>query len=119
MGVQEDLLELERQFWAGGESAYLNNVDTSCLVAFSSMAGVSSREEIAKTVGDSSRWKSLKLELKGTLSPSNDVAMLTYRATATRGSDEKYTALVSSGYVQREGRWKLMFHQQTPLDEVQ
>ena len=48
MSVQEDLLELERRFWTGGESAYLNNLDTDCLVGFTSMAGVSSRLRVVR-----------------------------------------------------------------------
>jgi hypothetical protein len=32
-----------------------------------------------------------------------------------RPEGERYRALVSSGYVKRNGSWKMMFHQQTPL----
>jgi hypothetical protein len=45
----------------------------------------------------------------------DDIALLTYRASAVRGQDEPYAARVSSGYVKRGADWKMMFHQQTPL----
>lgn len=117
MRIESELLRLEREFWSGGARAYLQNVDEDCLVAFTSMAGVTSREEIAKTVGDSQRWENLELDAKGILKPREDVAILTYRASATRGDHETYRALVSSGYVRRKDGWKLMFHQQTPLED--
>lgn len=56
------------------------------------------------------------MELDGVLQPADDIAILTYRARADRGEDERYRALVSSGYVRRGGEWKMAFHQQTPLD---
>ena len=97
---------------------YLDTVDAACLVAFQGMAGVSSRERIAASVRDAPRWEDLELDVKGTLTPSKDVAMITYQASAKRGSGVSYSALVSSGYVKRDGRWKLVFHQQTPLKEA-
>jgi hypothetical protein len=48
------------------------------------------------------------------LQPTDDVALLTYHASA-EAKGEPYEARVSSGYVRRNGGWKMMFHQQTPL----
>lgn len=45
----------------------------------------------------------------------DDVAILTYRASAKRANGEPYRALVSSAYTKRGGSWKMAFHQQTPL----
>jgi hypothetical protein len=84
-------------------------------VAFTKMAGVSDREAVAGTVTDAQRWRNVRLEVEGVLQPTDAVAILTYRASATSPNDEPYRALVSSGYVKRGGDWKLMFHQQTPL----
>lgn len=115
MGLQDDLLSIEEELWTGGAEAYLENLDDDCLVAFTEMAGVSTREQIAGTVEDGDRWRDLALELEDFLRPTDTVALLTYRADAVRGSGEPYRALVSSGYVNRDGAWKMVFHQQTPL----
>lgn len=43
-----------------------------------------------------------------------------HRARAVRGEgedEERYHARVSSGYVDRDGQWKMAFHQQTPLSD--
>ena len=116
MPLENELTTIERELWTGGPDAYERNLDADCLVAFTEMAGVSSRDAVAGTVEGGDRWKDLEIEVQGLLRPIPDVAVLTYRASATRGDDERYRALVSSGYVQRDGEWKLMFHQQAPLD---
>jgi hypothetical protein len=116
MSIQNDLLDLDRSLWSGGAEAFREAVDDDCLVAFTQMAGVSSREEVVSSVGGSPRWKNVEIEPKGVIIPTDDVAILTYRASANRGANDEYRALVSSGYVKRSGRWKLMFHQHTPLE---
>jgi hypothetical protein len=47
--------------------------------------------------------------------PTEGTAILTYEARAVRGEGETYNALVSSAYARRNGTWKMVFHQQTPL----
>jgi hypothetical protein len=116
MSIQDDLLDLDRSLWSGGADEFREAVDDDCLVAFTQVAGVSSREEVASSVGGSQRWKNVEIEPKGVITPTVDVAILTYLASANRGVDETYRALVSSGYVKRSGAWKLMFHQHTPLE---
>lgn len=113
--VEQDLLALERQFWTGGSRFYEENIDESCLIAFNSdMAGVMSNKDIAATVKDGNRWKDLEMELKGLVTPSDDTAILSYEVRATGESGARYAALVSTGYAKRDGRWKMVFHQQTP-----
>lgn len=74
--------------------------------------------KIADTVGSGSRWKNLDLKPEGFLEPASGIALLVYEASATRENGEAYSALVSSGYAQRDGGWKMIFHQQTPLAEA-
>lgn len=114
--VEEQLLALEKKFWTGDSAFYEQNVDESCLIAFTrDMAGVMSNKDLAATVKSGNRWTNLEVDLKGLIRPSDDTAILSYEGHATRESGEDYAALVSSGYVKRDGRWKLVFHQQTPL----
>jgi hypothetical protein len=114
---KDEILELERRFWTGDADFYKENLDAECLIAFTQMAGVMTREDVAGTVGSGNRWKNLDLTVKGLLEPAPDVALFGYEASAERDTGEAYSALVSSGYVRRNGRWKMMFHQQTPLEK--
>jgi hypothetical protein len=116
MSLKDDLLSIEHELWTGDAEAYRQNLDRDCLIAFTEMAGVSKRDEVAGTVEGTPRWRDIDIEVEGVLQPTDDVALLTYRARAVRGENERYGALISSGYVRRDGAWKMMFHQQTPLD---
>jgi hypothetical protein len=116
--TEKDLLALEKKFWTGDTKFYQDNVDASALVAFSpDMAGVMSNKEIASSAGQGNRWKSLELKLKGLIEPTDDVAILSYEANATRSNGEAYAAIVSTGYARRNDGWKMVFHQQTPLGQ--
>ena len=79
------------------------------------MSGLMSREQVAETVKEGGRWTDLKLSKKGVLHLGDDVVLMTYEASATSPNGEPYKAVVTSGYVNRGGAWKMAFHQQTPL----
>jgi hypothetical protein len=116
MTVEQQLLAHERQFWIAGADFYRKTVDDQCLLAFTDMAGVMSKESVAATIEDEPRWSDLAMEESGFLQLNDGVAILTYRARAQRADGSPYAALVSSAYVKRGGDWKLAFHQQTPLE---
>jgi hypothetical protein len=119
MSLQNDLLAKERTLWSGGAPAYRNALDGDCLIAFTEMAGVQSRDAIADMAGKGERWHDVDIEVEGLLNPTPDVTLLTYRVSALKGkSTEPYNARVSSGYVRRDGDWRMMFHQQTPLGDA-
>jgi hypothetical protein len=114
--MKDELLAIERELWTGGPESYQRHVDEECLVAFTEMAGVSTRGAVAASVENGPRWRDLEMDVQGFLAPTSDVAIVTYRARAVRGSDQRYNALVSSAYARRQDGWKLVFHQQTPLE---
>ena len=116
MALERDLLRLEKGFWTEGGNYYREHVDDECLLAFSDMAGVHSNEEIAGMNPGAGNWKNVSLDEKGLAHLSDDAVVLTYEVSAQRRSGEPYKALVSTGYVKRDGEWKMAFHQQTPLD---
>jgi hypothetical protein len=74
------------------------------------------REQVADSVQGGPRWRVEEMDFEGLVQPTDDIAMLTYRVRSVRG-DEHYRARISSGYVRRDGGWKMMFHQQTPLPD--
>jgi len=89
------------------------NVAASC--ALGQMAGTMPCTKLAASVGSGPRWNEPEVQVRGVYRPTPEFAMLTYRADATRADGREYSALVSSGYVRRDGEWKLAFHQQAPL----
>ena len=116
MALEQDLLKLEKGFWTEGGDYYRAHVDEECLVAFTEMAGVHSNEEIAGMNPGANNWMNVELDEKGCVRLSADSVVITYEVNAQRKNGEPYKALVSTGYVKRDGEWKMAFHQQTPLD---
>jgi len=115
MNDDDMLYRLERGFWTGGPDYYLANTDGACLVCFPGMVGTLSPAELAATVREGPRWRDLEISPKATVRPTPQVAVIAYEASARRGTDAPYRVAASSGYVERDGRWKLAWHQQTPL----
>jgi hypothetical protein len=114
MSLEQDLLVIEKTFWTGGPEAYRKHADEQCLVAFTEMAGVMSKDDIAKSA-EAGRWKDISIKQKAMAQLSPSVAVITYECSAKRQDGQPYHALVSSGYVHRPNGWKLAFHQQTPF----
>ena len=114
MPLKDEITELEKGFWTGGPDYYRAHVDESCLVVFEEMAGVLRREAIADSVRGA-RWTGLRMEPVGFVQLSEESAILSYEASATR-EREPYRALVSTAYVRRPDGWKMAFHQQTRIE---
>lgn len=115
MALQQDLLKIEKGFWTEGGDYYRCHVAEQCLVAFADMAGVRSNQEIAEMNGGAGNWTVAKMQEKGLLELSDSSAVLTYEVDAAKKDGAAHHALCSTGYVKRDGEWKMAFHQQTPL----
>lgn len=78
--------------------------------------GTLAKEAVVRAIEASPRWADIRMENLRVMRPAEVVAVLTYKARASRPSDDPaYSALISSVYVLRDGSWKLVFHQQTPV----
>ena len=115
MDTPDELLRIERGFWDGDSAYYEQHLDDRCVTVFTEMAGTFKKEDIARMITDSDRWRDLSLDVKGCLEPVPGFAILTYAANARRKNGDPYSALVTSGYAKRDGVWKMALHQQTPL----
>ncbi|OHB31730.1 MAG: hypothetical protein A2790_02630 [Phenylobacterium sp. RIFCSPHIGHO2_01_FULL_69_31] len=118
MSVKDDLFQVEQGFWLAGKDHFRQHVDESCLLAFpqaGEMHGIFSNQQVAETVTSPTRWRDLTMSNRLLLEVTDDVAVISYRADVTRADGEPYSALISSGYVRRDGGWKLAFHQHSPV----
>lgn len=116
-GKLEDLLfDLEEQFWSRGEEYYAGRLADAAVMVFPGPAGVLVKDEIVRAVGAQPRWTQVALEEHRVLQLGERAALITYRATARRKPEDKpYMARASSAYVHDGRRWRLAFHQQTPV----
>jgi hypothetical protein len=59
-------------------------------------------------------WSTFELSDVRVIEHAPDSAIVTYLAEAQREGATPYRALMSTAYVRRDGRWRLVLHQQTP-----
>ena len=120
MELQEHLLRTERELWTNNAVLYQNTLLPEALLVFPE-TGVITRdvavEAIRQENAEGRRWAEVHMQQVRTLALSDDAVLLTYRVAARWEHEQTpIEALASSAYVRREGRWKLAFHQQTPLN---
>ncbi len=113
--LNRDLVEMERSFWdaAGDGGYYERNMasDGRCLLP----TGILDRDATVAAIAESEPWADYELEDLVVHEIGLEGAVVGYRATASRGDDEPYRALVSTTYRRDGDRWELVVHQQTPL----
>jgi hypothetical protein len=117
VNFEDQLFQIEQEFWTGGKEEFLANLDERCLLAFpqaGQMHGVFSKGDIAETASTPGRWRDLKMSHRHVLRLNDNVALISYRADVLRADGQPYRALVSSTYIQRGGDWKLASHQHSP-----
>lgn len=111
------LLALEEESWAALSSDraagfYREVLTEDALLVVPGM--VLTREATIEAAGAALPWVSHRIEDAQAIQFAVGSALITYLATARRAGDEApYVALMSTVWVQREGAWKLAFHQQT------
>lgn len=113
MNETDHLWELERGFWLKGADHYRLALDPSCVMVFP--MGAVQGEAILAAVQAAPRWALVQMAERQTGRPSNDLAVLAYRATGHREGPAPYEAWCSSTYRRDGPRWRLIQHQQTPI----
>jgi len=115
----DELFEIEKGFWTGGEDYFLAHVDDQCLLAFPTMPdfhGVHARAEVAATARQPNRWREVEMSSKQLLRPADDVAVLSYVVSAKKPDGTPYKAMIGTVYAKRGDGWKMAFHQHSPMD---
>ena len=77
--------------------------------------GVFSKAQIIKAMAGGQAFKSSKIENSQVKALGADAGLVTYEATFDRSPGEAKIVFVSTLYERRNGTWKGVFYQQTPL----
>jgi hypothetical protein len=85
-------------------------------MAFPAPFGIAGRDEVIAAVADGTNWDESELDEVRVTHPAPGTAVVVYRASARRG-ENAYRCYAGSVYVERDGSWKLAFHQQTPIGD--
>lgn len=114
--MSEDLIELEEGFWhaAGTGDFYVRHMAAHGLCVLP--VGVMDKETTVEAITHAEPWKEFQFSDVRFIDLGDDEAAVCYRADASRGEEDDYTALISSVYTRLHGKWKLTLHQQTPIE---
>lgn len=117
----QTLIELEKRGWealaSDGDAArdfYRSRLADEAVMVFPGGRIVEGKAEILDSM-DAQPWDSFEIEEPRVIAPAEDTGVVVYRVTAKRPGQDEYAALISSVYTRREGDWKLVLHQQTPV----
>lgn len=115
-----ELIALETQGWrelaspdGAGRRFYRSVLADAAVMLFPGGMMLSGKEAILASIGDQP-WDDFAIEDERALMFGEACGAVVYRVTAASG-EHQYVALISSTYAQRNGRWQLVLHQQTPV----
>ena len=111
----EKLWNNERRLWLEGVSVYHELLHPQCIMTFSAPVGIMQGDTIAKSLQGVPRWTDVQMTEQST-SAGDDTVVLAYRAEGHRENSDPYFAYCSSTYVRQENGWRIIQHQQTPID---
>jgi hypothetical protein len=117
VNVEARLLELECRLWqaGGNRAAYARELASDAVHVFPSF-GIVDRDTALDGVEGARPWARFTIDDARYVPLGDEAAALVYTATAQRDGDAPYTAAITSVYRRDGERWRLVLHQQTPLD---
>ncbi len=117
----DDLLNLEREGWmalsSGLDKAYAFYAEVlaeDAMMIFPGDLVIIGEKAILNSLG-TQPWDSFSIDEVSQLALTNDASALVYKVTAKRKDSQPYIARITSVYVQRDQKWQLILHQQTPI----
>jgi uncharacterized protein (TIGR02246 family) len=116
--VSSEIAALERRGWEAlsgpnGEAFYREVMADDGLMVFPRL--VLDKAATLRAIAGERPWSSFELEDVREIAATPDSAVVVYRATAQREGEERYEANMTTVYARRDGRWRLVLHQQTPM----
>ena len=112
-----ELEELEREGWealsgSNGAAFYDELMADDGLMVFPGF--VLDKRRSLEAISGAQPWTSFELSDLRVIEAGPDSAIVTYHSAAQRQDAAPYLALMTSVYARRDGRWRLLLHQQTP-----
>ena len=112
----ETVWALEERFWTGDEAFYGATLAPECVMAFPAPAGIMVGAQIIEGLKAAPRWSAVALDERRTVRPAPGLVVIAYRAAGIREGADPYRAYCTSTYGRTPDGWRLVQHQQTPLE---
>lgn len=117
MKAGTEVLELEKAFWligGGNPDFWREHCAGDAIIALP--MGIMGKDDTLAQIEGSPPWQKVRFHGIRAVETGGTV-IVSYRATGqARGAAAEYEAVVSSAYARRDGKWQLVFHQQSPTE---
>ncbi len=114
MNIEEELLAIEHELAAGRGDEYRRRLADSAVVIIPGQA--LDKDQTAAAMDASPGWDEFGIVDARVLELDRNAAVLTYRFDGRRRAGDSYSALMSSAYSLTDDGWRLVLHQQTPIE---
>ena len=114
MSDEDELWALEEKFWTKGADSARHMTAKDAVFVFPYPAGILQGDSLWRESSVAQRWRSVVMTERY-FKREKDVAVLAYRVSAERGDIPIYEALCTSSYLQDDGKWLRIAHQQSPV----
>ena len=113
MSEENKLWQKEESLWTQGAEGFRSETDDTTVMVFPSPVGILRGQQIIDGLEGTPRWRSVRMTERNFTRYGN-MALLAYHANAEREGQPIYEAFCSTTYVEMDGNWRLIHHQQSP-----
>ncbi|WP_245904229.1 hypothetical protein [Roseicyclus mahoneyensis] len=114
MTTEDTLWATEELFWTQGADSARAMTAKGAVFVFPYPVGILQGDRIWREDLVAQRWRSVEFSERCD-SRERNIAVLAYRASALREGEPGYEAYCTSSYLNDDGTWLRIMHQQTPL----
>jgi len=114
MADEDELWSLEERFWTEGAESARSMTAKDAVFVFPYPPGILQGDDLWRESLVAQRWQSVVMSERY-FKKENDIAVLAYRVSAERSDIPIYEALCTSSYINDDGKWLRLTHQQTPV----
>ena len=114
MKTEAKLWDMEERFWTEGADSARHMTAKDAVFVFPYPVGVLRGDTLWREADVAQRWRSVVMTERN-FSQQENIAVLAYCVSAERGDAPIYLALCTSTYVNDDGTWLRLTHQQTPV----
>lgn len=115
----EELLALEHRGWKslceGTGADFYAQIMTPDAVMVLAHGLVLDRDAVRGSLNNAPPWDRYEIRDERLVQLTEDTAALVYTGHAFRAGEPEFLALMSSVYIRRNGEWRLVLYQQTPI----
>jgi len=108
------LWDMEEHFWTSGAESARATTAPNAVMVFPYPPGILQGDQIWGHLRQKTGWRSVVMAERR-VTQCRDIAILTYRASAEKADVPIYKALCASTYLNDDGTWLRVSHQQTAV----